>query len=61
VRDLVNAGFEAAQSVLAKRRTDLERGVEMLLTQETITVDDLPALRGPALAPEPGVAVGEAA
>jgi len=45
VRDIIAQGFDRAAEILKTRRADLDRGAEMLLTQETLTADDFPAIR----------------
>jgi len=45
VRDLIAQGFDRAVDILKTRRADLDRGAEMLLTQETLSADDFPAIR----------------
>ena len=45
VRDIVDEAFEEAQSILKRRRTDLDQGAELLLKKEAITAEDFPALR----------------
>jgi cell division protease FtsH len=45
VRDLLGAALDRACDILQKRRTDLETGVGLLLTRETVTADDFPAIR----------------
>jgi cell division protease FtsH len=59
VRDLVARGFGRALDILKSRRADLENGVELLLSKESLTVDDFPALRpmaGAARAEPPAAA-----
>jgi cell division protease FtsH len=45
VRDAIARAFERAAEILRSRRQDLERGAELLLTRESLTVDDFPAIR----------------
>lgn len=44
VRDLIEAATQKASSILKLRRTDMEDGVKLLLEQETLSIDDFPAL-----------------
>jgi cell division protease FtsH len=48
VRDIVARGFDRAADVLRARRSDLDDGARLLLTQETVTADQFPAIRSPA-------------
>jgi cell division protease FtsH len=45
VRHLVEEGFERAMAILADRRSDLDQGAALLIERESITADDLPALK----------------
>jgi cell division protease FtsH len=45
VRDIVSQAFDEAQAILNKRRSDLDKGAELLLTKEVLTADDFPAIR----------------
>lgn len=45
VRDIITHGFDRAVEILQLRRSDLEKGVELLLTRESLTVEDYPAIR----------------
>jgi cell division protease FtsH len=45
VRDIVAEAFNRAVEILKTRRADLDRGAEILLTRETLTADDFPAIR----------------
>jgi cell division protease FtsH len=45
VRDIVAHAFGRAVEILKSRRADLEKGAELLLSRESLTVDDFPALR----------------
>ncbi len=45
VRDVVNDAARRAEAIVAARRTELEEGVRQLLLRETVTAEDLPALR----------------
>jgi cell division protease FtsH len=46
VRELVEEAFVQAQSILAERRPDLDRGAGLLLKKETITASDFPPILG---------------
>jgi cell division protease FtsH len=48
VRDIIAAAFKQATDILQSRRTELEEGVKLLLTRETLTAEDLPAIRSKA-------------
>ncbi|HYA74773.1 MAG TPA: ATP-dependent zinc metalloprotease FtsH [Roseiarcus sp.] len=45
VRDIVAQAFDEAQTILTRRRSDLDRGAELLLAREVVTADEFPALR----------------
>jgi cell division protease FtsH len=45
VKGLVDRSFDRASEILRLRRTDLDEGVKLLLTKETLTVQDFPAIR----------------
>jgi cell division protease FtsH len=45
IRDLVSQGLDRATEVLSSRRTDLEEGARLLLTRETLTAEQFPAIR----------------
>ncbi|GAB4170300.1 MAG: ATP-dependent zinc metalloprotease FtsH [Thalassobaculales bacterium] len=45
VRALVEAGEARAREVLARRRSELEAGVSLLLERESLTAEEFPALR----------------
>ncbi|HEY0722549.1 MAG TPA: hypothetical protein VGD41_00870, partial [Pyrinomonadaceae bacterium] len=45
VRDIITRAFDRATEILQSRRQDLDEGAELLLTRETITADDFPAIR----------------
>ena len=45
VREIITTEFGRAMKILEARRTDLEKGVELLLVRETLTADDFPAIR----------------
>ncbi len=45
VRDIIEEAFARATQILQSRRADLDKGSEMLLTRETVTVDEFPAMR----------------
>ena len=51
VRDLIEAGGACARTILEKRRSDLDAGVELLIARETLTAEEFAPLR-PAGAPE---------
>ncbi len=55
VYEITSVAFEEAQTILMRRRADLDKGAELLLKKELITIEDFPALgRGvesPALQP----------
>ncbi len=53
VRQFVAEAYEAAGALLKAHRDDLRAGVALLLERETITPDDLPALRRRAEGPAP--------
>src|SRR5205814_1165945 len=53
VRDIVSAAEARAEDMLRRRRADLEAGAALLLTHETVTAADFPAIGRP---PEPGPA-----
>ena len=44
VHDITAVAFEEAKAILARRRADLDKGAELLLTKEAITSEDFPAL-----------------
>jgi cell division protease FtsH len=44
VRDIVAKGLDVARDILTTRRADLEKGADLLLTKESITVEDFPAI-----------------
>jgi cell division protease FtsH len=44
VRDIIAAAFHRATEILQARRGDLDKGVELLLTRETLSADDFPAI-----------------
>jgi cell division protease FtsH len=48
VHDLLEAGGETARTILKKRRPDLEAGVQLLLTKETLTAEEFAPLRAAA-------------
>ena len=50
VRDIIAGAFQHATDILQSRRPDLEEGVKLLLTRETLTVEDFPKIR-PKVAP----------
>ena len=45
VRDIIAGAFERATDILRSRRSDLEEGVKLLLTRETLTVEEFPTIR----------------
>jgi cell division protease FtsH len=45
VRDIIARAFDRAIEILRSRRADLDKGVDLLLARETLTVDEVPALR----------------
>jgi cell division protease FtsH len=45
VRDLIAEALRRATEILQVRRTDLDKGADLLLTRETLTADDFPAIR----------------
>ncbi|MGY4417693.1 cell division protease FtsH [Bradyrhizobium sp. JR6.1] len=45
VRQLVEAGDATAQDILQRRRKDLEKGVDLLIKQETLTAEQFAPLR----------------
>jgi cell division protease FtsH len=47
-RALVEAAENRAIALLKSRRMDLERGVELLLSRETLSPADFPPLRKPS-------------
>jgi cell division protease FtsH len=47
VRDFVANAFAQARAILTRRRTELDRGTELLLKKESITAEDFPAIRQP--------------
>ncbi|TAL80543.1 MAG: ATP-dependent metallopeptidase FtsH/Yme1/Tma family protein [Beijerinckiaceae bacterium] len=44
VHDITVVAFEEAKAILTRRRADLDKGVELLLTKEAITSDDFPPI-----------------
>ena len=52
VRDIITKAFEQATAILRTRRTDLNEGGRLLLAQETLTVDQFPAIRPVTKQPE---------
>ena len=44
IRDLVGQGLERAKEVLNRRRADLDKGADLLLKTETLSVKDFPAI-----------------
>lgn len=45
VKDIVSRAFDRAIATLRSRRADLDEGAKLLLSQETITAEDFPAIR----------------
>jgi cell division protease FtsH len=45
VRDIIAQAFDRATAILQARRADLDKGSEMLLTRETVTAEEFPAIR----------------
>jgi cell division protease FtsH len=45
VRDIIAHAFDRAVEILQSRRSDLDKGVELLLKRETLTADEFPAIR----------------
>jgi cell division protease FtsH len=45
VRDIVAQAFDEAQTIVKERRSDLDRGAELLLTKEVLAADEFPAIR----------------
>jgi cell division protease FtsH len=44
VRDIIARAFERATEILQSRRNDLDQGAQLLLTRETLTIDEFPAI-----------------
>ena len=44
VHDITIVAFDEAKAILTRRRTDLDKGVELLLTKEAITSNDFPPI-----------------
>ncbi|MGP0092160.1 MAG: ATP-dependent zinc metalloprotease FtsH [Xanthobacteraceae bacterium] len=44
-RDMVAQGFKRATEILQSRRGELDQGAELLLSRETLTAEDFPAIR----------------
>ena len=61
VRDIVAHAFDRAIDILKARRGDLDKGAELLLSRESLTVDDFPPIRSPRPPTEPRLAVVPAA
>lgn len=53
VRDIVADAFADARDILTRRRADLDKGAELLLTKEAITAEDFPPIRRAELARKP--------
>lgn len=45
IRDIVAQGLKRASEILNARRADLDEGAWLLLLQETLTVQEFPAIR----------------
>ncbi len=61
VRDIVAEAFVEARDILARRRGDLDKGAELLLTKEAITADEFPAIRRDGSAKTPKLAPARSA
>jgi cell division protease FtsH len=44
IRDMVSEGLDRATEILNSRRSDLEEGAKLLLTRETLTAQEFPAI-----------------
>ena len=44
IRDMVSEGLDRATEILNSRRSDLEEGAKLLLTRETLTAREFPAI-----------------
>jgi cell division protease FtsH len=55
VRDILADAFAEASEILLRRRADLDKGAELLLTKEAITADDFPAIRRTELVEKPAL------
>ena len=51
VRDIIAREFGRAMEILKSRRSDMDKGVELLLAQETVTAEDFPLIRPAVTAP----------
>jgi cell division protease FtsH len=51
VRDLIAQAFQQATEILQSRRSDLDKGVELLLLQETLTAEEFPPIRSAVTPP----------
>src|SRR3974390_541848 len=49
-RDIIASEFDRAMGILQCRRSDIEKGVELLLIKETVTADDFPPIRSAPVA-----------
>jgi cell division protease FtsH len=45
IRDIVASAFNEARAILNRRRADLNKGAELLLTKDEVTPEDFPAIR----------------
>jgi cell division protease FtsH len=45
IRDIVANAFNEARAILNRRRADLNKGAELLLTKDEVTPEDFPAIR----------------
>ena len=45
VRDIIAGAFKRATDILQSRRPDLDEGVKLLLTRETLTAEEFPTIR----------------
>ncbi len=45
VREFLADALRRATEILKEQRTDLDKGVDLLLTRETLAADDFPAIR----------------
>ncbi len=61
VRDLVAEAFAEARDILTRRRADLDKGAELLLTKEAITAEDFPPIQRAELGQTPRLAPARSA
>jgi cell division protease FtsH len=45
VRDIISDAFKRATDILQSRRSDLDKGAELLLARENVTAEEFPAIR----------------